>query len=269
MTSQPTLIPRGHSAVMAGRQADDAGGDALDYFPTPPWAARAGGELIARLDPGKRWRTCWEPACGGLHMAWGLRDYFDAVLVSDIHEHARPDIASVDDLGLINFVNPDPDGLLPPGSVDWIVTNPPFRDGQAFVETALKYATRGVAMLLRLQFREGAARAGLFGPEAGFVGAACFTARVPMVKGRWDPEASSATAYAWFVWMKPQALDASPAGAAVRAAWAAGFSGLDMAIDADARKRLTRPSDFELFAPRPDEGPGLFNDAHQGRESHE
>ena len=34
----------------------------LDYFPTPPWAARAGGELIRRLDPPAR--TCWEPACG-------------------------------------------------------------------------------------------------------------------------------------------------------------------------------------------------------------
>jgi hypothetical protein len=27
-----------------------------------------------------------------------------------------------------------------------------------------------------------------------------FVERVPIVKGRWDPDASSATAYAWFVW---------------------------------------------------------------------
>jgi hypothetical protein len=29
-----------------------------------------------------------------------------------------------------------------------------------------------------------------------------FVERVPMVKGRWDPDASTATSYAWFVWSK-------------------------------------------------------------------
>lgn len=249
--TQPSLLPHGHSAVMAGRQGDDAGGDPLDYFPTPPWAARAGGELIARLDPGT-W-TCREPACGGGHMAWGLRDYFGEVALSDIHDHGLPD-------GMTPMIGDflAPEGFLAGADVDWIVTNPPFKDGQAFIETALARARRGVAMLLRLQFREGVARARLFGPEAGFVCTAPFTARVPMVKGRWDPEASSATAYAWFVWMTPTALDASPAGPAVRAAWSAGAAGLDISIPADAKARLTRESDLALFAPQLGRGPGLF-----------
>jgi hypothetical protein len=29
-----------------------------------------------------------------------------------------------------------------------------------------------------------------------------FVERVPMTKGRWDPDASTATAYSWFVWSK-------------------------------------------------------------------
>jgi hypothetical protein len=29
-----------------------------------------------------------------------------------------------------------------------------------------------------------------------------FVERVPMVKGRWDPEASTATAYAWLIWLQ-------------------------------------------------------------------
>lgn len=248
---QPSLLPRGHSAVMAGRQGDDAGGDPLDYFPTPPWAARAGGELIGSLDPG-RW-TCWEPACGGGHMVWGLLDYFAAVACSDVADHGAGERLVCTPL-ISDFLGPDP----APYRADWIVTNPPFKDGQAFVERALERAARGVAMLLRLQFREGAGRAALFGPEAGFVCTAAFTARVPMVKGRWDPEASSATAYAWFVWMKPKALDASPAGGAVRAAWDAGAAGLDFSIRADARTRLTRDADFELFAPELARAPGLF-----------
>ena len=63
--------------VMASR-AEPPG--ALDFFPTPPWAARAGGELIQRLDPGA-W-NCWEPACGQGHMAHGLLDYFEAGVFS-------------------------------------------------------------------------------------------------------------------------------------------------------------------------------------------
>jgi hypothetical protein len=29
-----------------------------------------------------------------------------------------------------------------------------------------------------------------------------FAERVPIVRGRWDPDASTATSYAWFVWHK-------------------------------------------------------------------
>ena len=57
---------------------------ALDYFPTPPWAARAGAELVQRLDPLAK--TVWEPACGEGHMAGPLAEYF-SVCASDIHPH--------------------------------------------------------------------------------------------------------------------------------------------------------------------------------------
>lgn len=184
--------PDGFTAVMAQRAPLNP--DDLDYFPTPPWAARAGGELIRRFDPEAR--TCWEPASGGGHMAWGLLDYFDGVSVSDIHDHGG-------DLGARSLIG----DFLDPGfgtgiDADWIVTNPPFVKGEAFVRTAWARARRGVAMLLRLQFLEGAARYRLFA-ELPLHACAPFAERVPMVKGRWDPAASSATAYAWFVWLKP------------------------------------------------------------------
>ena len=35
------------------------------------------------------------------------------------------------------------------GSVDWVITNPPFRLGEAFILKSLKVARRGVAMLTR------------------------------------------------------------------------------------------------------------------------
>lgn len=182
------LIPHGHTAVMAHRAATKP--DGLDFFPTPPWAARAGGELIQSIDPGA-W-SCWEPAAGGGHMAHGLRDYFAAVLETDVFPHGQ-NIERV-----VDFTATEGDGL----SADWIVTNPPFKLGEAFIRRALDRAQRGVAMLLRLAFLESVGRFPLFYGAQPLTIAAPFAERVPMVEGRWDPEASSATAYCWFIWRK-------------------------------------------------------------------
>ncbi len=253
MSEQPSLIPAGHSSVMAGRQATEAGD--LDYFPTPPWAARAGGELIRRLDPGL-W-SCWEPACGGGHMAHGLGDWFGSVICSDISDHGASGQGPV---MIGDFLDPLWDHGPDQVTADWIVTNPPFKLGEAFVRTALGRARRGVAMLLRLSFREGAGRAGLF-EGAPWVGKATFTERVPMVKGRWDPEASSATAYAWFIWMHDGAVIESPLQPAIMYAQEGGM-GLDMAIPAGTKTRLSRPSDLVLFAGAADQGELLEAGAH-------
>lgn len=193
LASTPLLDarPAGHTSVMSSRAPAP---DDLDYFPTPPWAARAGGELIARLDPGQ-W-SCWEPACGGGHMALGLRDYFTTIRSTDIHDHG----GGAEQIG--DFLSLDFDELEP---CDWIVTNPPFVLGDAFVRTAHRRARRGVAMLLRLVFLEGGKRFRLLHEDCPLSVVAPFSERVPMVKGRWDPDASSATAYAWFVWLKAAA----------------------------------------------------------------
>ena len=214
------MRPVGFSAVMAHRVSTP---DDLDYFPTPPWAARAGGELVRGIDP-KPGLMCWEPACGGGHMAWGLGDYFAAVQVTDIFDHAETGLDTGD------FLDP---GFAPGLNADWIVTNPPFVKGEAFVRRAWARASRGVAMLLRLQFLEGGARYRMFA-DLPLHTVAPFAERVPMVKGRWDPEASSATAYAWFIWIKP------------------GVPGFGDAprlsiIAPGARDRLSRPEDLTRF----------------------
>lgn len=232
------IRPEGFSAVMAHRVSAP---DDLDYFPTPPWAARAGGELIRQIDPHAR--TCWEPACGGGHMVHGLRDYFDFVAPSDIHDHGFADLMAVGD-----FLGDDPfEGVLP--AFDWIVTNPPFVRGEAFVRTAWARASRGVAMLLRLQFLEGAARYRLF-QDVPLTCVAPFAERVPMVKGRWDPEASSATAYAWFIWTKPCVIDAQ------------GLPRLRF-IAPGTRARLSRTEDLTTFVGLAD-APLLDSQAPEG-----
>jgi len=84
---------------------------------------------------------------------------------------------------------------------DWIITNPPFSDAEKFILHAYDLARIGVCMLCRTQFLEGKQRyANLYTQKApSYV--AQFVERVPMVKGRLDPKATTATAYAWFVWL--------------------------------------------------------------------
>ena len=85
-------------------------------------------------------------------------------------------------------------------AVDWVITNPPFRLAEQFVERSMDVARIGAAMLVRTVFLESVGRYNrLFqhNPPSKF---AQFVERVPMVKGRLDKKASTATGYAWLVW---------------------------------------------------------------------
>jgi hypothetical protein len=181
-----TQIPSGSTAVMARRHEPP---DALDFFPTPPWATRA---LLEHVRCQWSDASVWEPAAGEGHMAEVLRESCWRVHASDIHDYGR------------GYAIGDFTGGLPraecPFRPDWVITNPPFNEAQAFLDRALGEARDGVAMLLRLVWLEGGDRwRGVFRarrPASIHV----FAERVPMAKGRWDPDGSTATAYAWFVW---------------------------------------------------------------------
>ncbi len=159
----------------------------LNFFPTPPWAARAGAELILSLDPSAE--VVWEPACGEGHMASAFEEYFTRVIASDVHPYGFGSV--VDFLGRADDIE-----------AGWIATNPPFAIAADFLRLALARARRGVALLLRFAFLEGAERYPLLYGERPITVFAPFIERVPMSLGRWDPELSSATAYAWFIWDK-------------------------------------------------------------------
>ena len=189
--------PNASSAVRQQRaaivQAEDDPETALyrtlNYFPTPPWGARAGAKLIRRLDPEAF--SVWEPACGQGHMAHGLKDYFGRVEASDIHPFGYGRVC--------DFLDAEPREPC----VDWIVTNPPFNRAGAFLERGLLEARRGVALLCRIAFLEGAARYWpLFEAKNRLTLCAVFSERLAMTLGQWDPDANSATCYAWFLFMK-------------------------------------------------------------------
>jgi hypothetical protein len=224
----PTV--RGFTAVMAQRREPP---DALDFFPTPPWATRAlfrhvlpalGVEAVGRV---------WEPACGAGHMAAVISEFTNApVIATDIFDYGYG-TAPVDFLDQLALPFTD--------CADWIVTNPPFKPADQFALRALDLANMGVALLLRTQWLESEDRyysifrdrpPSLFAP---------FVERVPMLRGRWEPDASTATSYSWFVWLR---------GAMPRAPfW----------IPPGCRATLTRADDRSRFAcSASTDGPTLF-----------
>ena len=162
--------------------------NSLDDFPTPPWATRALIEHVVTSKAALASMTCLEPACGRGHMSVALAEYFGKVISSDVFDYG---FGSVDD-----FLRAKYDDQ----SFDWVITNPPFRLAEEFTKRALKIARHGVAMLTRTVFIESVGRyERLFSanPPTAF---AQFTERVPMVKGRIDKKASTATGYGWLVW---------------------------------------------------------------------
>ncbi|MCG8595636.1 MAG: SAM-dependent DNA methyltransferase [Kiloniellales bacterium] len=169
--------------------------DSLDYFPTPPWATRALCEMLSEADDLSD-QTCEEPACGEGHMVRPLREYFARVTASDIYDYGGEAQARVCDFLLAWDRAPHLEARPP----DWIITNPPFKQGEAFALRALSLARVGVALLVRSAFTEGVGRyQRLFDPHPPAV-VAQFTERVVLHKGRLSEKGSTATAYCWVVW---------------------------------------------------------------------
>ena len=106
-------------AVMAQRHESNF---SLDNFPTPPWATRA---LIEQYLDKKTLatQTCLEPACGAGHMARVLKEYFDAVDSSDVYNYGYGEVR--------DFTHSIPDQ-----TYNWVITNPPFRLAENFINQA-------------------------------------------------------------------------------------------------------------------------------------
>lgn len=174
-------------AVMAQRTEP---ADSADDFPTPPWATRALIEHVIGDVAGLGSLSCLEPACGRGHMATPLAEYFGHVEAFDAYHYGFGPVR--------DFLA----GPLELQSHDWVITNPPFRLAEEFLDRALVVARRGVAILARTVFLESVGRyERIFAHRPPSV-VAQFTERVPMVKGRLDQKASTATGYAWFMWLK-------------------------------------------------------------------
>ena len=200
------------SAVMQQRSEPP---DALDDFPTPPWATRALCEWL--MENGADNMLAREPAANRGHMVRVLEEYFCHVEAADIFDYG------------VGY--PQADylfGPLPPVT-GWTITNPPFRLAEQFIERALDTSEDGVAMIVRAAFLEGVGRHDRLFSRSPPTGILQFTERVVMHKGKLSEKGSTATAYCWLVWL----VEPTP-GAAPRFHWIP-----------PCRRRLERPGDYD------------------------
>ena len=197
-------------AVSAQRFSPSTG---LDNFSTPPWVTRALMEKVLGDFP-RQDQTCREPACGAGHMSRVLLEYFPSVISSDIHDYGYGLVQDYLELAC----NP----------VDWLITNPPFRLAEEFILKGLKETRIGLAVLVRTAFLESVGRyKRLFNPCPPS-DVAQFVERVPMVKGRLDSSATTATSYAWLIWVH-------------------GKEGTSLRWIPPSRRRLERNGDYNNF----------------------
>lgn len=158
-----------------------------DYYATEPKAA----ELL--LEQEEFHHTIWECACGEGHLAKVFEAHGHEVISTDLVYRGYGDPEPLD------FLNETIDDF--EGDV---ITNPPYKFALEFVQRALDSIKPGrkVAMFLKLQFLEGKSRKNFFQitpPRRVYVS----SSRLKCAKnGEFESIASSAVAYAWFVWEK-------------------------------------------------------------------
>ncbi len=156
-----------------------------DCYQTPAVAVRA---LLAHETFPK---VVWEPACGPGAIARVLMAAGHTVYASDLIDYGFGTAG-------LNFLTAR---AAPPGC-ECIITNPPFKDAEAFVAKALELVPR-VAMLLRLGFLEAQRSSGILDDwKMGFKRIHVFKNRLPtMHRHGWKgPKAGSSLAFAWFCW---------------------------------------------------------------------
>lgn len=225
----------GARSVMGSRHEPD---DSLDYFPTPPWATRALMEIVLPALGVDRIDSAWEPACGEGHISGVLAEYAErGVYATDVHDYSCDGRHPPCWFRTLNFLSDEADDFNVLSGCEWIITNPPFKErAEQFSLRAIGYASVGVAMFVRLQWLETNGRyERLFGPYPPTM-IAQFAERVPLCKGKWDPEGDTATAYLWIIWM-PHHLPREH----TRFFW----------IPPGQRDALTKPDDAERFTASP------------------
>ena len=157
-----------------------------DYYATEPKAT----ELLMKMESFKG--PVWEPACGQGHMSKVLASNGLTVVSSDLIDRgfgqSGYDFLSID-------------------NTEWngdIITNPPYKYAQEFIEKSLQIIPKGhkVAMFLKLTFMESKGRKHLFTHFPPKVIHVSCERLLCSKNGEFNASEGKAVAYAWYVWEK-------------------------------------------------------------------
>ena len=169
-----------HSIVGADR---DGGRPRDDFYPTDPKATKA------LLEVEQFSLQVWEPACGNGAMAEVLKDGGYSVYATDLNDRGYGE-------SRVDFLMSWPGWF----SGD-IITNPPFKLAQEFVEKALQHHCNKVAIFGRLMFLESKGRKPFF-ESTPLARVWVFSERISSWRNGEDKGGGKMTPFAWYVWDK-------------------------------------------------------------------
>lgn len=165
-----------------------------DYYATPPIATEA---ILNKIDLSDD--SILEPAAGEGHIVKVLKERYpyNEIIANDLIE--RPSRYGIEVNGNIDFLSYEPHRKF-----GTIITNPPFKYAQQFIEKSLLLAEHYVIMFAKIQFLETVERRKMFEkhpPKYVYV----FSRRVsPWINGDETNENgkpwASPMCFAWYVW---------------------------------------------------------------------
>ena len=166
-----------------------------DFYATPEAATKPLIEYLKTNYPDFSKRLIWEPACGKGHISEVLKQNGYFVASTDLIDRGY------------GYCGPEYDFLKVDKSTNaHIVTNPPYKYAQEFVEKAMDIMEDGAlcCMLMKLTFLEGNKRYDMFKkypPKHLLV----FSNRINCALGgdfEKTPAIGGAVAYGWYIWEK-------------------------------------------------------------------
>lgn len=156
-----------------------------DYYATEPKAIR----LLMELEPFNK--KIWEPACGEGHLSEEMKNFGCEIWNTDLVDRGYGEV--------LDFLE---------SNVEWdgdIITNPPYKYAQAFVEKAYNSLKPGgkLALFMGIQFVEGKGR-GNFLKQYPIKKVYVSSSRLNCAKnGDFAKyKGNSARCYAWYIWEK-------------------------------------------------------------------
>jgi hypothetical protein len=157
-----------------------------DFYPTPKEITKA------LLEREHFEGSIWEPACGKGDVSEVLINAgYNNVFSSDLIDYGY---GNKGDFFETDF------------TFDNIITNPPYKDGLAFILEAKKKSTKKIAMFLKTQFLESVSRYEMFQDEGYKLKVVYqFSKRVTLSRCGIKMRNSGMIAYAWYVWERDYA----------------------------------------------------------------